>query len=143
MLETSSTLCQSYLLCLGKLHSTHGAVLGVFPMILSYLKFSSLHCKWTIHIQQEHSTSSLLGTLPLPHSAKRQPLSLPSVLHQCIALVSHSAKPSLLSMTTSYLQNKHHLGASYTTKFNCQHEGQPPLTLDVCFLCAIHEETLL
>jgi hypothetical protein len=35
-------------------------------------------------------------------------------LHQWPALASHSAKPQLLSMTPSSLQNQYHLDDSYT-----------------------------
>lgn len=118
---SSSALCNT----VGSdwLHSTAAAVGGGHPMFLAFLTCWRFLTATRLHQQP------LIGSL---YSAKFQLLYMtPSVLghqlqmklhlHICPSLASHSAKPQLLSMTSSYLQNQYHLGDFYTlpsTKYN-------------------------
>jgi hypothetical protein len=72
------------------LYSTTAAVLGGHLMVLAPPK----HCM----------TPSVLG----------HQLQVRLHLHQWPSMDSHSAKPQLLSVTPSCLQNQYHLGDSYT-----------------------------
>lgn len=71
--------------------------------------------------------------------------SSPIAFHQWLSsgtpAFPHSAKPQLLPMTTSWLQNQYHLGDSYTTKFKGNHEIQTwPLLKQLLFV--LTEKTL-
>jgi hypothetical protein len=103
------------------LHSIVAAVLGGHHMVLA----STIH--WSLLLQLGCTfTNSLSWTLFMVlqflfmiSSVLEFQLILRLHLHQWLLLASHSAKPRLLSMTPSCLQNQYYLGDFYIPNLGC------------------------